>query len=54
MCDKDFAIGSNPEVHPSENAGIICIPLMTCAGLRNMKANRSVDLANPIFGKCPW
>jgi hypothetical protein len=37
-------------VHPSENVGMRCTPLMACAGSRKVNTYMSVDLTKPIFG----
>jgi hypothetical protein len=54
MRATDFVTGSKPEVCPSEYAGMMCMPLMTCAGSRNVNAYGSLDSTNPIFGSRAW
>jgi len=54
MHAMDFAEGSNPEVRPSEYAGMMCTPLMTRAGSKNVNAYGLADSIKPIFGSRAW
>jgi len=49
MCATDFIASKIVDVCPSENAGVIWAPLITCPGLRKVNTYSSDSSTKPIL-----